>query len=165
MLWLWKGYLETINLHFPSPWIQKMGFWNNNTLYMQQLDCFIHFLSLLSLFGKKKEAHVVLWDHLAVCMCIPPPPNNFWIPESIFTKPDIYHGMWAHINGVLHNSIPSVIPTLILLECLNQSLWNLVHTSCYLRPSQWHTAASPVLQPSSPSQGAPCSNKALAKLL
>jgi hypothetical protein len=66
----------------------------------------------------------------------------------------------------VHMCIP---PTqAITFEFLTQPSWNLAWTSCYLRPSQWrtsqihpisniNTAASPVLQPSSPSPGAPYS--------
>jgi hypothetical protein len=31
-----------------------------------------------------------LWDHLAVCMWVPLPKKNSWMPEPMFIKPDTY---------------------------------------------------------------------------
>jgi hypothetical protein len=49
-----------------------------------------------------------LCDLHAVCGSVnsppPPPPINFWMPETIFVKLGMYHGNWAHLNGVLNKS-------------------------------------------------------------
>jgi hypothetical protein len=73
------------------------------------IQCRLSYLvcSLLSLLW-----NVCSWDHLAIClfMC---PSNNFWMPEPNFYETCyVGQGTWAHINGVLHKSLPSVIPTL-----------------------------------------------------
>jgi hypothetical protein len=48
-----------------------------------------------------------LLDHHAVCVSVYPA-INFWIPEQIFMKLGLYHDIWAHLNGVLGKSFPSV---------------------------------------------------------
>jgi hypothetical protein len=47
---------------------------------------------------------------LSVCLWIPPSHINFWMPEHIFMKLGvyIYNVAWAHLNGILHKSLPSV---------------------------------------------------------
>jgi hypothetical protein len=50
------------------------------------------------------------------CLCLWNNPINFWMPESIFMKLGmyIYHGTWAHLNGVLHKSLPSVCASICI---------------------------------------------------
>jgi hypothetical protein len=53
---------------------------------------------------------------VCVCVCAPPPPNqllNAW--TNLYETWYVYHGNWAHLNGVLHKSHPSVCVSLILL--------------------------------------------------
>jgi hypothetical protein len=47
------------------------------------------------------------------------PPINFWMPETIFMKLRmyVYHGNWAHLNGILHKSFPSLCVSLLSLLC------------------------------------------------
>jgi hypothetical protein len=52
-----------------------------HTLLRHHLGCYSILFSLLSLFWKNK---VGLWDHVAVCVCIPL--INVWMPKPIFMK-------------------------------------------------------------------------------
>jgi hypothetical protein len=55
--------------------------------------------SLLSSFWKNKNRH--MWSP---CVCLSVyPPINFWMPETIFTKPAICHGTCGHFNSILHS--------------------------------------------------------------
>jgi hypothetical protein len=76
------------------------------------------FFSLLFLFKKNKSRLMRSPCCLCVCMCIPP--NNFWMPEPIFIKLGI--GTCANLNGVIHKSCLSVIPTLQPFRLLKQNL-------------------------------------------
>jgi hypothetical protein len=70
----------------------------------------------------------------------------------------MHHAAWAHLNVKLHNSFPSIIPTLQPFKFLptlqpfkflwqNSTIhsthvspsWNLVCISCHLSPSEWRT--------------------------
>jgi hypothetical protein len=48
---------------------------------------------------------------LSVCLLIPPPQQllNAW--TSLYEIWYVYSGTWAHLNGVLHKSLPSVSVT------------------------------------------------------
>jgi hypothetical protein len=45
--------------------------------------------AIFSLFPYFEKMKIGLWDHLAVCVCAPPP-NSLWMPEQIFTKLVVY---------------------------------------------------------------------------
>jgi hypothetical protein len=57
---------------------------------------------------------VGLYHLHSVCVYVNPPHINFWMPEPIFMELGmyvcmyVYHGTWAHLNGVLHKSPSSV---------------------------------------------------------
>jgi hypothetical protein len=63
---------------------------------------------------------VGLWGHYAVCVSVNPPPNqlmNAW--TSLSETRYVYHGTWAHLNGVLYKSLPSVcVPVCVSLLSL-----------------------------------------------
>jgi hypothetical protein len=48
----------------------------------------------------------------SLCICKPPPHQllNAWtnLFETRYVRVGIYHGTWAHLNGILHKSLPSV---------------------------------------------------------
>jgi hypothetical protein len=62
------------------------------------------FLAYFHYFEKK----VGLCDYHAVCVCVYPPYKllNGW--TTLYETWYVYHGTWAHINGVVHKSLPSV---------------------------------------------------------
>jgi hypothetical protein len=51
-----------------------------------------------------------IWDLHAVCVRIlppsPSPTSNGW--TSLYETWYVYRGNWAHLNGVLHKTLPSV---------------------------------------------------------
>jgi hypothetical protein len=63
-------------------------------------------LGLLFLFWKKKWK----WANAITVLSVSVSPLiNFWVPELKFMKLDyVYQGDWAHLNDVLHKSIPLV---------------------------------------------------------
>jgi hypothetical protein len=76
--------------------------------------------SLLSLFWKIKLG---LWDHLAVCVSVCVSPITFQcLNQYLRNLVYIYHGTWAHLNGVIYKYLPSVIQTLQPLKPLRQNL-------------------------------------------
>jgi hypothetical protein len=85
---------------------------------------------------KWKEAYDV--PLLSVCLYVYSP-IKFWMPESIFIK----LGTSAYLNVVLHESFPSVIPTLQTLKFLSQDLdiaWkplSIFIKLCYVYHSTW----------------------------
>jgi hypothetical protein len=112
---------------------------------------FVHNLSLLSLFLKHNKSRLM---RLPCCLCpyVYPPPSqqllNSW--TNLNETWHVYHGTWAHlkrhtsqIHSISNINIAAshnVELTLILIDCLNRSLWNLECTSCYPRSSQWRTS-------------------------
>jgi hypothetical protein len=69
------------------------------------------------LFLKNK---VRLLERLSVFVLIPH--IKSWMPEPVFmTTWYVYHNTWVHLNGVIHKSHPSVIPTLQPLKFLKQT--------------------------------------------
>jgi hypothetical protein len=83
------------------------------------------------------------------CLCVHPSQLNAW--SNHYEIWCVYHGTWAHLNGVIHRSFPSVISILQFLKFLRKNLniaWTPVpifmklcmYISCYLRPSQCHTS-------------------------
>jgi hypothetical protein len=71
------------NKETPSTWpwrtlhdfLSCTGSWENSMVDNKTNDC----------------SHLVgLWDHLAVCVCMWIPPNNFWMPEPDFIKLGMY---------------------------------------------------------------------------
>jgi hypothetical protein len=70
--------------------------------------------SILSLF-LKTESRLM---RSTCCLCIPP--IHFWMPEPVFMKLGlyIYHGTWAHFNGGLPKSLPSLCMYVYTLSLL-----------------------------------------------
>jgi hypothetical protein len=63
-----------------------------------------------------------LCDHPAACVSVYPP-INFWMPDTWY----VYHDTWAHLNGVLHKSLPSVcvsvcVPLIIARQRLDKNV-------------------------------------------
>jgi hypothetical protein len=56
---------------------------------------------------------------LCVCLCIPLLNLNSW--KNLCETWYVYHGTWAHLNGVIKISLPSV-PTLQPLKFLRQNI-------------------------------------------
>jgi hypothetical protein len=71
------------------------------------LVCILSFFR--PIFYILKKIKVGLWDHHAVCVSVYHPTHQ---PQNTSTNHSetwyVYHGTWAHLNGVLHKSIPSV---------------------------------------------------------
>jgi hypothetical protein len=67
-------------------------------------------LSLLSLFWKNKSRMMRSPCCLCVCVSTPHQLSNAW--TDLYVTWYAYNGTWAHLNGVTHKSLPSVIPTL-----------------------------------------------------
>jgi hypothetical protein len=61
--------------------------------------------SLLSLFWKYKNTPM---RSPCMCVCIPPPHQLLYGWTSLYEAWYVYHGTWAHLNGAIHKSLPSV---------------------------------------------------------
>jgi hypothetical protein len=65
---------------------------------------------------------------VCVCVCVYEymciPPISFWMAWPILMNHTyhVYKGAWAHLNGVRHKFLPSVIPTLQPLKFVWQNL-------------------------------------------
>jgi hypothetical protein len=60
---------------------------------------------LISLFWKNK---VGLWDHVAGCVSVYSPINIWMRWTNLYETWYVYDGTWAHLNGLIKKSLPSV---------------------------------------------------------
>jgi hypothetical protein len=80
-------------------------------------------LALVAKRGHDTTRHrmkVALWDHhaagMSVCLWIPSYQLlNAW--TSLYETSYAYHGIWAHLNGVLYKSVPSVCVPVCVSAC------------------------------------------------
>jgi hypothetical protein len=79
-------------------------------------------ISQLSLFWEIKGG---LCNHHAVCVCVSLPSTFEWMNQSLWYF-YVYHGTWAHLNGVLHKSLPLVClyvyPRIVTRQRLGKNL-------------------------------------------
>jgi hypothetical protein len=99
--------------------------------YSRNLSITEHiFLAYFLCFEKLK---VGLWDHLAVCLCIPP--VNFWMPVQIFMKLSMYimateSILTAYFINPSHQSV-CIFTSLFLLSSgsVSTSPWQRIHAT------------------------------------
>jgi hypothetical protein len=86
-------------------WLMELSNWRNAKIIYFSMKS-THVDQLI-----KKENNflikAVLWYHHAVCVFVNPPYKllNGWTNRYVCTE---YNGTWAHLNGALHKSFPSV---------------------------------------------------------
>jgi hypothetical protein len=58
-------------------------------------------------FSHRVKIKVGLWDHLAVCVCLYAYPtfSSSECLNKIYETRYVYHGTWAHLKSVLHESL------------------------------------------------------------
>jgi hypothetical protein len=92
------------------------------------------FLAYFPYFEKIK---VSLWDHHAVCVsviCVSVylPHQLLNVSTNLYETWSVYHDNWAHLNGVLHKSFPSVCvcmcPTIVARQGLSKSVTAAMNT-------------------------------------
>jgi hypothetical protein len=86
----------------PDKWVKYC--WCFPTFFYQHK----HILNFLAYFPYFEKMKVGLWYHHAVCVSVNPPCQllNAW--TNLYETWYIYHGTWAHLNGILHKSLPSI---------------------------------------------------------
>jgi hypothetical protein len=100
-------------------------------------DYIFNILVYISLFWKIK---VALWSHLdtrmSVCLYVHSPSRLFNAWTSLYETWNLRHGSWAHLNGVLNESLPSVTSTLQTHKFQRTDLTSL-HETWYLYNAMW----------------------------
>jgi hypothetical protein len=102
-----SGYKPSVRLYSPPDRPQsngkekEIGFMHLNSQNQENILIYRLRSGLPYSFWKNKSR--LMRSSCCLCVCVSAS-INFWRPEPVFMK----LGTWAHLNGVLHKSLPSV---------------------------------------------------------
>jgi hypothetical protein len=86
---------------------------------------------VLASFPCYEETDVGIYDLSPVCVSVYSPyqPLNVW--TNFYETLYVYHGAWAHIDGILHKSLPLVYVSVCVFTCIfaSQRLGELIPTT------------------------------------
>jgi hypothetical protein len=74
----------------------------------------LRWIDPLAYFHYFEKIKVGLWDHHPACVCVfvyPPPHQILEGSTNRYLTWYVYHGTYAHLDGVFHKSLPSICVT------------------------------------------------------